>query len=172
MSDQVRDAFLRQQYDEGIALAQRSDLLELKPLPFGSPPDRFLADFYCQGLIRTSDGEVREANHFQVGIWFPKDYLRHISRFQVVTWLGPFEIFHPNIAPPFICLGRLSAGTSLVDLLYQCYEIITYQKVTMREDDALNPAACVWARQNQDRFPFDRRPLKRRPLNLNIETIT
>jgi hypothetical protein len=61
---------------------------------------------------------------------------------------------------PLICVGRLKPGTWLVDLLYQCYEIITYQKVTMREDDALNPLACVWSREHQQRFPIDRRPLK------------
>lgn len=31
----------------------------------------------------------------------------------------------------------------------------------MREDDALNKPACVWARAHRDRFPLDRRPLKR-----------
>jgi hypothetical protein len=58
---------------------------------------------------------------------------------------------------------------SLVDLLFQCFEVITYQKVTMREDDALNHAACAWAREHQQRFPIDRRPLKwRRPEQVAI----
>ena len=55
---------------------------------------------------------------------------------------------------------------SLVDILYQMFEIITYTKYTPREDDSLNKACCSWARDNQYRFPIDRRPLKRRPLSL------
>ena len=43
----------------------------------------------------------------------------------------------------------------------QIHEIVTWQKVTMREDDALNHAACQWARANRARFPVDSRPLKR-----------
>ena len=62
---------------------------------------------------------------------------------------------------PFICPGRIVPGMSLVDLLYQVYEILTYQKLTTH--DALNREAAAWARANQGRFPTDRRPLKRRP---------
>jgi hypothetical protein len=82
-------------------------------------------------------------------------------------------VFHPNISDkaPFICVGKLAPNTPLVDILYQCFEIITYNKVTMREDDALNTEACVWARENQHRFPIDRRPLKRRALDLEVEQI-
>ena len=62
---------------------------------------------------------------------------------------------------PVVCVGRLSPGTELVDLLFQLFEMITWRKVTMREDDALNATACVWARSHRDRFPVDTRPLKR-----------
>jgi hypothetical protein len=81
----------------------------------------------------------------------------------VLTWLAPRDIWHPNISAdaPVICVGRLAPGTALVDLLYQLFEVITWNKVTMREDDALNRAACQWARRNGHRFPVDRRPLKR-----------
>jgi len=34
-----------------------------------------------------------------------------------------------------------------------------------------NKEACRWARANQGRFPIDRRPLKRRPLVLEVEQI-
>jgi hypothetical protein len=66
-------------------------------------------------------------------------------------------------------VGRLVPGTSLVDLLYQVHEIVTYQKVTMREDDALNPAACGWARTHQHLFPIDRRPLRRRATTFQVK---
>jgi hypothetical protein len=170
MQDKIFEAFLRRQYEEGLALAEASDLLELMPLD-GPPPQHYVAQFRCKGLIRSDRAEVTEANRFDVGIWFPADYLRCAEPFQVLTWLGPHHVFHPNISPPFICIGRLTPGTALVDILYQCFEIITYNKVTMREDDALNKNACVWARNNQQRFPIDRRPLKRRTLDLCVETI-
>jgi hypothetical protein len=169
MQDKIFEAFLKRQYDEGMALARSSDLLELIPMG-GDPPDRYIAQFRCKGLV-SADDEVSERDYFEVGIWFPSDYLRRADPFQVLTWLGPWNVFHPNISNgmPFICVGKLAPNTALVDILYQCFEIITYNKVTMREDDALNAQACVWARQNQGRFPIDRRPLKRRALDLHVE---
>ena len=106
-----------------------------------------------------------------VGIGFHDGYLRAADPCRVLTWLWPRNVFHPNISDraPFICVGHLVPGTSLVDILYQCFEIITYHKVTMREDDALNKDACAWARQNQHRFPIDPRPLKRRSVDFHVE---
>jgi hypothetical protein len=160
-----------------MALANESDLLRLNPLD-GPIPQHYIADFRCTGLVLLATGEVEEANSFHVGIFFPEDYLRRAEPFEVLTWLGPPNIFHPNIrcrsgsmGLGAICVGRLTPGMRLVDLLYQCFEIITFNKVTMREDDALNHAACAWARQNQSRFPVDRRPLKRRHVDLQIERV-
>jgi hypothetical protein len=172
MRDKIFAAFLQRQFEEGRALAAASDLLELFPLSTvdGEPPQTHIARFLCKGLVRSSDGEIVEADHFEVMINFPSDYLRRADPFQVLTWFGPPNVFHPNISDrsPFICVGRLAPGTSLVDLLFQCFEIITYNKVTMREDDALNVDACRWAREHQHRFPIDRRPLKRRALNIQL----
>jgi hypothetical protein len=167
--DPVRDAFLSRQYDEGMALAQSSDVLRLLPLD-GVPPRRYLAEFLCNGMVRATGGDVEVTGCFVIGIWFPPDYLRYAEPWQVLTWLAPRNVFHPNISDraPLICIGHLVPGTTLVDLLYQCFEIITYKKVTMREDDALNKDACAWARANQHRFPIDPRPLKRRVLQLRV----
>lgn len=168
-ADPVFAAFLRRQQEEGEALARASDLVEVLPID-GPPARRYLVRFHCTGLVRPPGGEPREACRFEVGIWFPSDYLRRADPFQVLTWLGPRHVFHPNISvtAPVLCVGRFLPGTALVDLVYQCFEIITFNKVTMREDDALNHEACVWARANQQRFPIDRRPLKRRPLRLEL----
>ena len=46
---------------------------------------------------------------------------------------------------------------SLLSLLHQLYQMITWQRFTPRENDALNKAACSWARDNLDRFPIDPR---------------
>jgi len=170
MEDRVLERFLARQEEEGMALAQQSDLLDLTPV-HGAPPVRYIAHFRCKGLVRVGSGEIREADQFAVGVWFPHDYLRRADPYEVLTWLGPRNIWHPNISDkgPLICVGRLGPGTGLVDIVYQVYEIISYNKVTMREDDALNREACGWARHNQHRFPVDTRPLKRRALNLRVD---
>jgi hypothetical protein len=168
--DPVLARFLERQHTEGMALARESDLLDLVPCA-GSPPDRYLATFSCRGLVREPDGAIVEASPFLVGIWLHSEYLRVADPIRVVTWLGPPNVWHPNISDkgPFICLGRLLPGTPLADLLHQTLEIVSWNRVTMREDDALNRDACVWARNNRDRFPVDRRPLKRRSFELQID---
>ena len=172
MTDAVMNAFLRRQAEDGLALASQSDLVDIEPI--GTAADRFLVHFTCRGLIQRLDGSITESTDFVIGIWFPADYLRVANPFRVVTWLGPANVWHPNIAigAGAICVGRLAPGTGLVDLIYQCWEIITWNRVTMREDDALNLAACQWARAHQDRFPVDTRPLKRRALALHAQDIS
>ncbi|MBK8060497.1 MAG: hypothetical protein IPK33_22180 [Gemmatimonadetes bacterium] len=158
MPDDILARFLRRQYEDGMALAAASDLLQLQPLD-GDPTDRYVAEYFCRGLVRAPERGVREHDRFRIGIWFPPDYLRRADPFQVLTWLGP-RVFHPNISEqlPVICVGRLRPGTGLTDLLYQCFEIITYQKFAAH--DPLNEEASRWARANLHRLPIDRRPLK------------
>jgi len=167
MDDLVFRGFLQKQFEEGMGLARQSDLLELVPVS-GDTPRKYIARFRCKGLVRNADG-VAEHSDFHVGIHFLDDYLRRVEPFQLLTWLLPPNAWHPNINAPAICIGKVTPGTSLVDLLYRLFEVITYQKVTPREDDALNRVACQWARRNRDRFPIDRRPLKRRSLKLRVE---
>jgi hypothetical protein len=167
MTDRIRTAFLERQHAEALALTAASDLVALVPLP-GTPPERYLLQLRCTGLVRLPSGEIAEADRFLLGIWFPDDYLRRADPFHVVTWLEPANVFHPNVRPPFVCLGRVAAGTPLVDLAYRAFELVTYRRVTMREDDALERDACVWARRNRHRFPTDARPLKRRPPRFHV----
>jgi len=157
--DPIFDSFLERSHDEAMALAAASDLLELEPLA-GTPPTRFIGHFKCRGLVCRNNA-IQEAEQFAVGFRFSHDYLQCAPQpMQMLTWLGPEDIFHPNVLGPFICVGKLVQGTSLEELLYQTYELITYQRVTMREDDALNAAACVWARQHVEELPIDPRPLR------------
>jgi len=166
--DPVLRGFLARQAEEGRALAEKSDILQLECLPTGQ---HFIANFNCRGLVKDPGGEPRVADFFRVGIYFGSDYLRHAAPFETVTLFAPHNTFHPNVSSdaPFICVGRIAPGMPLVDLLYQCYEIISFQRMTPREDDALNKDACRWARANQHRFPIDPRPLKRRQLSLEVE---
>jgi len=164
MTDAIYEAFLQEQWRAGRELADHSDLLDLDVIDH----DRCVARFFCKGLVRQPDGQIVEATDFVVGIWFPSDYLRTVSPHEIVTWFRPTNVWHPNLLPPACCLGPIAPGTELVDLLYQCYEIITYGN--WAPHDALNREAAQWAR-NQHRYPFplDRRPLRRRVLDLQVK---
>ncbi len=167
MSDRILEAFLARQYEEGMELAGASSLLELSPLG-GRPPRAYHARFRANGLVRASDGSIARANRFEVMIVFPEDYLRRVDPRQVLIWLGPPDVWHPNIAymAPMICAGRLAPATPLVDLLYQVFEMITWNRYTPH--DALNPDAGAWAIQHKHVLPVDRRPLRNRNLPLEV----
>lgn len=168
--DNIFNAFLTRQSADGLRLAAASDCLQLMPLG-PEPAQRYLARFAASTLVCDAGGAVREVSGFTVGIWFPSDYLRRADPYEIATWLEPVEVFLPNVRPPFLCLGKVAPGTGLCDLLYQAFEIGTGAKVTMREDDALNPLACAWSRQNLARFPIDSRPLKRRDVDWQIQEL-
>ena len=159
---------MERQLEEGMALAAASDLLELEAYPVGSPS--FLATF-------------RRPRHGATGGWvdrggelFPGRYLvptrllaacrsvRDASMVWAAEHLAPEHLGHDAAD----LRGRLTPGMSLVDILYQIFELITFNKFTSLENDCLNKACCSSARQHQHRFPVDRRPLKRRPLNLEV----
>jgi ubiquitin-protein ligase len=158
--DQVRQSFLIRQREEGMALAAGSDLLDLQPIG-GAAPEKYIAAFQCRGLVRHGDGSIRGADRFGIGIVFPPDYHQRADTFEVLTLLHPRNVWHPNIhaQTPHICIGWLSPGTSLVDILYQCFELLTFNR--FQTADALNPDASAWVRSHPELFPIDRRPLKR-----------
>jgi hypothetical protein len=157
MNDPILHSFLKAQHSEALALAQAGDILSIET-GGASPPQRYVARFRCRGLVRMPDGAIREADEFDVGIWMQDDYLRAVEPDRVVAVLRPWTIWHPNVNGPFICIGRMGPATPVVDILMQVHEIITYNKWAAH--DALNIGAAEWARNNQHRFPVDRRPLK------------
>lgn len=159
MMDAILHGFLERQYEEGMALAAASDLFDLVPLG-DQPPQKYLAHFRCTGLVRADDSTIIEANDFVAYIWFRNDHLRAVDPMTLVTFLEPRRITHPNIRAPFVCLGKVGVGIALTDIIFQLFEMITYNRVKL--DDALDGEAAAWARQNLHRFPVDRRPLKRR----------
>ncbi len=162
MTDKIFRSFLERQREEALALAAKSDILRLFPGP-GAPPQQYIAEFHCKGVVQNRDGSIGEGGLFVVGIFLPNDYLRRASTFEVLTWLGPANAFHPNIHGPrrAICIGRLDPGSSLVSVCFQVFEVIVYHQYNTRENDSLNRAACSWARNNRSRFPTDGRPLQR-----------
>ncbi len=168
MDDPVLKAFLARQREDAAHLAAQSDRLDLVPVE-GRPPQRYIACFHARGLIQDEHGRIAEAERFDVGIWLPDDYLRRAEVTRVLTYLGPHRRpWHPNIRPPLIC-AHLRPATPLVELLYVCHELWTWN-LFATGDDGLNPAASQWARrQSPGRFPVDRRPLKRRALHLDVD---
>lgn len=169
--DDVLSGFLERQREDGLALAARSPLLELEPVA-GAPCDRWITRFACRGLVREPAGGIAEAEGFAVGVWFPDDYLRRASTFECLTLLtapGARRIFHPNcgrspLGADCICIGHLVPGTPLVDIVLQCFEVLTWQNVTVDERNALDREACAWARANLHRLPIDRRSILGREL--------
>ena len=139
-----------------MAFAAKSSVLSLAPVA-GTPPFKYIAKFDCDGLVRTTEGVTVSDRHL-VGIFFPEHYQRRsCGPGEVLTWLEPLTEFHPNINSFQCCIGHISPGMSLLSLLYQLYQMITWQRFTPSEDDALNKAACSWARQHLDCFPIDPR---------------
>jgi hypothetical protein len=127
-----------------------------------------VAEFHCCGLARGRDGQPEPCDLFVFGIYFHNDYLRGECRASdVVTLLYPPTCFHPNVRYPYVCLGHMPA-VGIADILFQLYEIVSWQRVTMNERDALNWDACVWSRQHLKELPLDARPLKRRKLKFNV----
>lgn len=170
MQDVIMRSWLERQSEEGLRLASASDVLVLKG-GSESPPREFLAHFDCPTLIRM-EGEIIEHVGFDVLIRFPSDYLRRApDPALVVALLSPQNAYHPNVAPPFLCIGSIAPGTSLCELVYRIYEILTFQKLTPSEHDALNREACSWARTHMDRFPLNSRALRRREISLDVTEI-
>jgi hypothetical protein len=164
--DAIFGSWLEKQEQQALALAARSDLVDVHPI--GTRPyQHFLLRFGCRGLVDTHDGVV-EADRFDVGVYFPLDYWQRVDPFEVITLVQPATTFHPNAHGSLLCIGRISCGTPLTEIMYQCYEILSWQKVTMREDDALTKKACAWARRHPDRFPVDDRPMVGRLLEYRI----
>jgi hypothetical protein len=169
MIDRKLTAFLERQEKDALALNAESDLVEIVPLE-PTPNRRYIVRYRVKGLVRTKDGVVG-ADDFGLGVYFPLDYIQRANPAEVLTLLWPENAFHPNLLFPWICPGALTAGTTLVEVVCQCAEIISYQKVTMREDRALDRDACCWARKHKERFPIDARPLRRRPVCFHVTNV-
>lgn len=185
--DKICRSFLERQYQDALELDAASDLVTLVPLsrnfvgdltqparalaPGEDPPQHYVARFRCKGTVRV-DGRIVECSDWSVGIWFPDDYIRSADSATSLTWLAPMEVYHPNIRPPFACLGKLEPGTDLVDIVYRLFDMIRMENVTTVEAESLNPESCSWARDKiaNGEFPIDKRPLKRRQIEVSISS--
>lgn len=169
MPDIIYDAFLQKQFEAALAFAAESDRVSILP-GHGTPPCVYQVHYDARCLIRDPRGQVRVHDGFGVRICMPEDYLRRVEPFRIVQWMYPRNVFACNVRGEAfaICVGRLEPGEELIDLIYQCHAIGTWNKLTMSETDALNHDACVWARRHPHRYPVDNRPLKRAAAGFEI----
>ncbi len=158
MNDNVLNQFLITQHGKAEEFNAASDIARVRPIG-GWPPRHYFADFQCRTLVKQPDGEVAIANHAAVGIYFPPDYLIRAHTAQVLTLIGPSNVFHPNIKGPAICIGRMQPAMDIVSLLYQIFETLSF--LTFSTSDALDPVAAAYVRQHLNLFPTDNRPLCR-----------
>src|SRR5439155_22133526 len=103
-------------------------ILEL--VPCGSPrPRAVVAQFNASCYIKTSSG-IHVRKGFTVGFRWPENYLSLALPWEVMHFLTPPNIYHPNIRPPTICLGgaALRPGAELRELLFRTYALVTYQR--------------------------------------------
>lgn len=168
--DRIFHSWLERQLADGMALAASSDRLLLLP-ENETPPRSYIARFDCQTMIHDGS-EAKPWRGCDVLLRFPMDYLRVVGDpGRIVSLLSPRNLYHPNVRPPFMCIGRIAPGTGLCELIFQTFEVVTFQKLTPREDDALNRDACAWARRNMQRFPLDTRPLRRQVVEFDVSPI-
>ncbi len=150
--DRVLYAFLENSHTEATALAEQSDILQLTPLP-PLPPSVYLCEFAVPYLHRLPSGLVEIApGPVQMVINFPEDYLRSTDPrlyLRVASLLTP-DVTHPNLWGTAVCLGsEFAPGTPITVLLWELYDIVSYQNVTLDERNALNPEACRLLREHE-----------------------
>ena len=174
VTDAILADFLREQFTQAMQLASQSDLVTVTPLR-GDPPRQYVVEFSCKGLMQDENGAVVESDGpWGFGVNFPAKYLRgdcHPS--EVLAYLGPVtRIFHPNFKAltPFVCL-EVRPATSLTDLIYSLYELVTWGLLSTADEGLNHVASQYYRNQDPKRFPIDRRPLKRRALNLTVKSV-
>jgi hypothetical protein len=172
MVDPIFNNWLSENFAEAQTLAAASDILAIQAVPNeddpASPPRRLIAQFACRTHVMQPDGQIATADQSIVGLNFPPHYLRQANAYEVVTWLAPVNIWHPNIRPPACCVGErfFKPGTSLIELLYQLHAIISFQRYGAAAP--LNESAAQWTRSHRQLLPADPRPLKRRAIQIQI----
>ena len=102
---------------------------------------------------------------------FLPDYLRQVNQFQTIALLEPKNAFHPNLAPPAICL-HLYPGMPLVEMVEALHALFSWRLRQLAENDALNRDACAWGRAHLDELPLDNRPLFGKAVTFQLEEIT
>lgn len=121
------------------------------------PPDRYLVKFNNVKGLKLSEAaaerkELEIISEHVIEIYLHIDYPRLKPQSYILT-----KIFHPNFrmaSPNDICIGDYwASGETLVDIIYQVGEMITYK--TYNVTSPLNGIAAKWAKENSGSFPID-----------------
>ncbi|HJT76867.1 MAG TPA: hypothetical protein VJ739_06655 [Gemmataceae bacterium] len=166
--DEVTHAFLCNSRDELLQRCRAGGLLEATDLGTNAPWLWKLV-FQTRGLVREG-GEPFAVEHHVIAVRFLPDYLRRADRFEMLALMEPRSAFHPNLAPPGICV-QVRPGETLLEICESLHALLSWKLRQLAENDALNPAACAWGRAHLDELPIDRRPLFGRLLPISLEPV-
>ena len=119
----------------------------------GTPPEKYVFEFYINGIIPTAQDGFAFHNVHRAEIFLPLDYPRCAPFCRMTT-----PVFHPNIDPQKICIGdHWSAGQSLAELIVRIGEMICYQSYNVKSP--LNAEAAAWAELNIASLPLEKTDL-------------
>jgi hypothetical protein len=167
--DEVTHAFLCNSRDEFLRRCRPGGLLEYSDLGRDAPW-LWRLTFKTRGLVRDGDEEPRLVEQHVVALRFLPDYLRRADRFEMLALVEPRNAFHPNLAPPGICV-QVRPGETLVEICDSLHSLLSWRLRQFQEHDALNKSACAWGRAHVDDLPIDRRPLFGRTFQLSLEPL-
>jgi hypothetical protein len=165
--DEVMIDFLHNSRDTLLARLRPSGLLEAVNLG-RSVPWLWRLTFRTRGLARNQAGSIEVVDPHVVAVRFLPDYLRHVNRFHTLYLVEPANGFHPNLAPPAVCL-EVYPGEPLLEICEGLHRLFSWQLRQLAENDALNKDACAWGRAHLADLPLDARPLFGRPLQIQLE---
>jgi ubiquitin-protein ligase len=146
---------LEKEYRDLQLLREQSSMFTFSAT--GAPPAQYRVDLSCGGLcIVGSDAHIINAHRFDVVIGEEFPFVA-----PQIKWLSP--IFHPNIKPPYVCLGdHWYPGWSIAEMCVAICEMVQYKRFNIY--DPLQPAAAHWLRQlmeaSPDAIPVDPRPVR------------
>jgi hypothetical protein len=167
--DEVMSEFLLNSRDEFVSRAGRGGLLEFADLGTRLPW-LWRLTFLTRGLAREEAGEIHNVERHVVAVRFLPDYLRQVNQFQMIALLEPRNAFHPNLAPPAICL-HLYPGMPLIEIAEALHSLFSWRLRQLAENDALNRDACAWGRAHLGELPLDTRPLFGKAVTFQLEEI-
>lgn len=135
------------------------------------PPEKYIVHFKnVKGLRLTQNPEneskeLQIVNEHQIEIYLHSDYPRLKPQCNFIT-----GAFHPNFrmaSPNDICIGDYwASGETLVDIIYQIGDMITYQNYNV--SSPLNGIAAKWAKENLNLFPIDNINLRQGEIEITL----
>ena len=155
MTNRMLQRFLNKQHLDADELCRSSDLVDIHWVD----DQRAVVRLTCTGLIRTPDQRLVEHSCFDFGVYFRDDHLRYVDGLRLLSVLAPQSFWHPNAIGPGICIGKVAPGTGIREIVFRLFDVVVYNNLTVDERNALNHAACRWARARMERFPIDGRPV-------------